>query len=181
MQGLPVRGTAQVVGQDRIVHAFGRYNAADAEGGQRKCAFVPLRLIQIVQKDLNQFLQYLSIRCFHCVAATHDVRWQRDQRATRLTVVEVVSGEVGVNDALAARPRWMGWVGLPRLGCIGAKEPADSLGVELVLVPEMPIEPSSRQTSMTSSIETSENPFLLKSRLALSMIFSRVSRLCSGG
>jgi hypothetical protein len=58
----------------------------------------------------------------------------------------VVSGEVGVDDALAARPRWMGWVGLPRLGCIGAKEPADSLGVELVLIPEMPIEPSSRQT-----------------------------------
>jgi hypothetical protein len=34
--------------------------------------------------------------------------------------------------------------------------------------------------SMTSSIETSENPFLLKRRLALSRIFSRVLRLCSG-
>jgi hypothetical protein len=37
---------------------------------------------------------------------------------------------------------------LPRLWCISAKEPADSLGVELVFVPEMTVEPASRQTSV---------------------------------
>ena len=102
MQGLLVRGTAQVVGQDRIVHAFGRHNAADAQGGKRKCAFAPLRLVQLVDKDLDQFFKYLSIRAFHCVAATHDIRWQRDQRAACFAVIEVVSREVGVNDTLAA-------------------------------------------------------------------------------
>src|SRR4029450_7775823 len=42
----------------------------------------------------------------------------------------------------------MGWLGLPRLGRVGAKEPADSLGIELVLVPKMTVEPSSRQTGV---------------------------------
>jgi hypothetical protein len=53
--------------------------------------------------DRHQFFQYLSMRSFHCVATTHDIRWQRDQWAARFAVVEVVSGEVGVNDALATR------------------------------------------------------------------------------
>src|SRR5262245_7550700 len=39
-------------------------------------------------------------------------------------------------------------LGLPRLGRVGAKEPADSLGIELVLVPIMTVEPSSRQTGV---------------------------------
>jgi hypothetical protein len=30
VQRLPVRGTAQIVSQDRIIYAFGRHNAADA-------------------------------------------------------------------------------------------------------------------------------------------------------
>src|SRR5262245_12327249 len=150
-QRLPARGAAQIVGQGRIVYAFGRHDAADAQGGKRKCALAPLRLVQLVQKDLDQFFQYLAIRPFHCVAATHDIRWQRDQRAACLAVVEVVSREVGVNDTLTAwlaRHRLMGWLGLPRLWCIGAKEAADSLGIELVLVAEMTIETPSRQTGV---------------------------------
>src|SRR5215472_7052026 len=135
-----MRGTAQIVGQGGIVYALRRHDAADAQGSKRKCALAPLRLVQLVQKDLDQFFQYFSISCFHCVAATHDIRWKRDERAARLAVIEVVSGEVGVNDALAARHPRKGWVGLPRLGCIGAKEPADCLGIELVLVSEMTIE-----------------------------------------
>jgi hypothetical protein len=151
VQRLPVRRTVQIVGQGRVIYAFRRHDAADAQGGKRKCALPPLRLVQVIQKHLDQFLQYLLIRPFHCVAAPHDVRWQGDQRAARLVVVEVVSREVGINDPLAARltlQPWMRWLRLPRLGCIGAKEPADSLGIEFVLVPEMTLEPSSRQTGV---------------------------------
>ncbi len=183
VQRLPIRSTTQIVSQGWIVYAFGRHDAADAQSGKCKCALASLRFVQIVEKDLDQFFQYLSIRSFHCVAATHDIRWQRDQRAAGLAVVEVVSGEVCVNDALAAwlaRHRSMGWFGLPRLGCLGAKEPANSLGIELLLIRKMAIPRVRPAFSMTSSIETSENPFLLNKRLALSTIFSRVSRLCSG-
>jgi hypothetical protein len=63
----------------------------------------------------------------------------------------VIAGKVGVNDTLAAwlfRHRCTGWLGLPRLGRVGAKEPADSLGIKLVLVPEMTIKPSVRQTGV---------------------------------
>src|SRR5262249_58619410 len=49
---------------------------------------------------------------------------------------------------VACAPCLMGWLGLPRLWCIGAKEPADSLGIEFVFVPEMTVEPASRQTSV---------------------------------
>ena len=174
-------GTAQIVGQGRIVYAFGRHDAADAQGGKRKCALAPLRLVQVVQKDLDQFFQYLSIRCFHSVAATHDIRWQRDQRAARLAVVEVVSGEVGVNDALAAwlaRYPWMGWLGLPRFGRIGAKEPTDGLGIELVLVPEMTIEPSSRQTGVLHDFvdrDLGEPLFIEKAPRAFKDFLARVA------
>jgi hypothetical protein len=47
-QRLPVRGTAQTVGQGRIVYTFRRHNAADAQGGKRKCPLSALRRIQVV-------------------------------------------------------------------------------------------------------------------------------------
>jgi hypothetical protein len=43
VQRLPLRGTAQLVGQGWIVYAFGRHDAANAQGGKRKCALAPLR------------------------------------------------------------------------------------------------------------------------------------------
>ena len=69
-----------------------------AASASARCA--PLRLIQIVQENIDQLFQHLAIRCLHGIAAAHDIRWQSDQGATRLAVVEVVSGEIGVNDAL---------------------------------------------------------------------------------
>src|SRR5262245_62189149 len=71
-------------------------------------------------------------------------------------------------------------VGLPRLGCIGAKEPADSLSIELVLVAEMTIETPSRQTGILHDFVDGDlgEPVFVEE--ALSRILSRVSRLCSG-
>src|SRR5262249_58000091 len=77
-QRLPVRGAAQIVGQGRIVYAFGRHNAADAQGGKCKCALAPLRLVPLLQKDLDQIFQYLTIRSLHFVAATPDIPLQPD-------------------------------------------------------------------------------------------------------
>jgi hypothetical protein len=47
-QRLPMRSTPQTVGQCWIVYAFRRHDAADAQGGKRKCALTALRRIQVV-------------------------------------------------------------------------------------------------------------------------------------
>jgi hypothetical protein len=78
VQRLPIRSTTQIVSQDRIVYAFGRHDAADAQGGKCKCALASSRFVQIVEKDLDQFFQYLSIRSLYDVGSAHDIRWQRD-------------------------------------------------------------------------------------------------------
>src|SRR4029453_96368 len=97
--------------------------------------------------------------------AAHDIRWQRDQGATRLAVVEMVSGKVGVNDALAARLAChpFGRFGLPGFGRVGAKESTDSLGIEFILVPEMPVEALARQTGILHDFvdrDLGESPFV---------------------
>jgi hypothetical protein len=40
---------------------FSEGDAAYAHGGKRNGALTPLRLVQVVHKDLDQFFQYLSI------------------------------------------------------------------------------------------------------------------------
>jgi hypothetical protein len=45
LQRLSVRGPAQIVGQGWIVYAFGRHDAADAQGGKCKCALAPFWLV----------------------------------------------------------------------------------------------------------------------------------------
>ena len=47
-QRLPVRGTPQTIGQCRTVYAFRRDDAADAQGGKRKCTLTALRPIQVL-------------------------------------------------------------------------------------------------------------------------------------
>jgi hypothetical protein len=71
---------------------------------------------------------------------------RRARRTARLAVIEMVSGKVGINDALAARLAChpFGRFGLPGFGCVSAEESADSLGIKLVLVPEMPVEAPAR-------------------------------------
>jgi hypothetical protein len=78
VQCLPVRGTAQIVGQVRIVYAFRRHDATDAQSRKGKSALTPLWLVQVVQENVDQLLQYLAIRSFlhRCRAS---IRWQSDQ------------------------------------------------------------------------------------------------------
>src|SRR5262249_61029321 len=138
-------------GELRIVDAFRGHDAANTERGQRQCALTPQRLIEVVEEDVNQLLQDLTISALDRIAAAHDIRWQSDQRATGFVVVEVVLRKIGINNPLAARlasRSLPGRSGSPGFGRIIAKEPANGLGIELVLVAEVPIKPPMREAGV---------------------------------
>src|SRR5262249_27285381 len=137
-------------GELRIVDAFRGHDAANTERGQRQCALTPQRLIEVFEEDVDQLLQDLTISALDRIAAAHDIRWQSDQRATGFVVVEVVLRKIGVNNTLAARlaSRSLPGSRSPRFGRIVTKEPANGLGIELVLVAEVPIKPSVREASV---------------------------------
>src|SRR5262245_23560926 len=107
--------------------------------------------MEIVEEDVDQLLQDLTISALDRIAAAHDIRRQSDQRATSFVVVEVVLRKIGVNNTLAARlaPRFLlKRSRSPGFGRSVTKEPANSLGIELVLVAEVPIKPPVREASV---------------------------------
>src|SRR5262249_58128463 len=131
-------------GELRIVDAFRGHDAANTERGQRQCALTPQRLIEVVEEDVDQLLQDLTISALDRIAAPHDIRWQSDQRATGFVVVKVVLRKIGINNPLAARLASRSLPGLrgsPGFGRIVTKKPANGLGIELILFAEVPIKP----------------------------------------
>jgi hypothetical protein len=83
-----------------------------------------VRLIEVVEEDVDQLLQDLAIGALDRIAAAHDVRWQSDQRATGFVVAEVVLGKIGETfQHFAFRPACLFRAG-------GRREPQPSLRKE---------------------------------------------------
>ena len=97
-QRMPVSSAAQFGGHCRIIHAFCCDHAADAESDNGEGTFTSLRFAEVGLEDIDELLENLAIGSFYRVTAAHDIRWQRDQRAASLAIVEVIAREVGIDD-----------------------------------------------------------------------------------
>src|SRR5258708_328935 len=147
---MPVSSKAQFVGHCRIVHALRRDDAANAQRHQGEGALTSLWLAEVGFEDIGELLQNLAISPFYRVSAAHDIRWERDQGAAGLSVGKMVVRKIRVNNALATwfscNP-WMGRLALPRLRRVSAEELSNGLGIKLILILEVAIEPTSCQSS----------------------------------
>src|SRR5215510_1127452 len=144
----------KVMRQGLIVQSPGYGHAANAESDQHHRLIACGAPLQIRLEDFNHRLGYLAVSRFDLTADASGIGRQCDQRTGSFDVLQVTARQVGVDDR--PRERTSGhalrWPFLPALGHLLVQEVSYGFSVELLLVPEMPIEATSRQRGVLHAL-----------------------------
>src|SRR5262245_7632645 len=116
-QHLGLRAATKVVGQIRIANVPSQYHTANTQGDESEGTLVRSRLPQVALEDFDHLLHDFLISRLYRLPAALDVGSHSDERAAAVSIIEVLTREICVDDPLGQVRRDRTRLAPPLPGC----------------------------------------------------------------